>query len=253
MRQGLLHQMLPLQDPSVLGRDGAGTVVSVGAGVTGYKPGDRVVALFPLNGRGAHAELGVVPVAAVARLPQNLSFEEGATLPLAALTGRLAVDALKVKRGGRVLVSGALGAVGRVAVQYLKEIGAVPVAGVRATRLKEAQALAGAAIDLAKPSPSFEYAVSAAAPAAADLIRHVRDGGTVAAVVRTPPDANPGGRVNVVQVMARDDAAILQQVVDAAARGEVTIPIAHRHPLSEMDKAHHAMQAGPSGKVVLLH
>ena len=128
MRQGHLHQMLPLEHPSVLGRDGAGTVVSVGAGVTGYKPGDRVVALFPLNGRGAHTELGVVPVAAIARLPQGLSFEEGATLPLAALTGRPAVDALKVKRGARVLVAGALGAVGRVAVQYLKELGAVPVA-----------------------------------------------------------------------------------------------------------------------------
>jgi NADPH:quinone reductase-like Zn-dependent oxidoreductase len=211
------------------------------------------VALFPLNGRGAHAELGVAPVAAVARLPETLSFEKGATLPLAALTGRPAVDALKVKRGARVLVSGALGAVGRVAVQYLKELGAVPVAGVRASRLKEARALAGEALDLAKPSPAFDYAVSAAAPAAADLIRHMRDGGTVAAVVRAPPDANPDGRVNVIQVMARDDAATLQKVVDAAARGEIQIPIAHRHPLHELDKAHHAMHAAPSGKVVLVH
>ena len=106
MRQGTLHQMLPLEHPSVLGRDGAGTIVSVGAGVSGFKPGDRVAALFPLNGRGAHAELAVAPVGAVAHLPANVSFEEGATLPLAAVTGRLAVDALQVKRGARVIVSG---------------------------------------------------------------------------------------------------------------------------------------------------
>ena len=53
--------------------------------------------------------------------------------------------------------------------------------------------------------------------------------------------------------MACDDAVILQKVVDAAARGEIKIPIAHRHPLHELDKAHHAIHAGASGKVVLVH
>ncbi len=81
------------------------------------------------------------------------------------LTGQQAVDLLGVKRGDRVLVSGALGAVGRVAVQYLQELGAVPVAGVRAARFAEGRALAGDAldIDLAPSSPDFDYAIAVAA------------------------------------------------------------------------------------------
>src|SRR5262249_14119994 len=66
MRAGQLHQMIPLQHPAILGRDGAGTIAAVGPGVTGFKVGDRVAAMFPLNGRGAHAELAVAPITAVA-------------------------------------------------------------------------------------------------------------------------------------------------------------------------------------------
>src|SRR6185295_11099923 len=206
-RQGFVHQHYPMEHPAILGVDGAGTIAAVGAGVTGFKAGDRVIAHFPIKGSGAHAELAVAPVAGIAKLPANIGFEEGATLPLAGLTGRQAVNALKVKPGARVLVSGALGAVGRAAVQYLKEIGAKPVAGVRAAHLKEGQALAGEAVDIGKPTAAFDYAVSASAQQAGNAIKHVRDGGTLASVVMTPEGANKGDRIKIVGVMAGDDAA----------------------------------------------
>jgi len=166
VRKGLFAQIAPLQFPAILGVDAAGTIVAVGAGVTEFAVGDRVVAHVPLNGKGAYAEMVAAPVAGIAKLPANLTFEAGATLPLVALTGQQAVDLLGVKRGDRVLVSGALGAVGRVAVQYLQELGAVPVAGVRSARLAEGRALAGDAldIDLAPSSPDFDYAIAVAAP-----------------------------------------------------------------------------------------
>jgi NADPH:quinone reductase-like Zn-dependent oxidoreductase len=255
VRQGFTAQLFPMELPGIIGVDAAGTVTSLGSGVSGFAVGDRVIAHLPINGKGAHAEFAVVPVAGLARLPANVSFADGATLPLAGLTGREAVDALAVKLGDRVLVSGALGAVGRAAVQYLKELGAQPVAGVRANRLAEAEALFGKAVDIdrAPDSPGFDYAVSAAGPVAANVVRFVKDGGKVASLVQTPKEANPGGRVTIIQIMAHDDPALLQKIADAAGRGELTIPIAQTFPLSELAKAHQALAGNPRGKIVVRH
>jgi NADPH:quinone reductase-like Zn-dependent oxidoreductase len=254
LRQGFLTQYYPMTLPAIIGIDVAGTIAAVGDGVTGLAIGDRVVAHLPINGQGGHAERAVAPVAGVAKLPATLSFEAGATLPLVGLAGRNAVNALGVKAGDRVLVSGALGGVGRVAVHYLKELGAVPVAGVRGSRLAEGKALAGEAIDIDAPAAmSFDHAVSAAGPVAAKIPAVVKDGGTVASVVQTPAEANPGDRVKIASVWAQDDPKVLQAVVDAAGRGEIRIPITQAFPLTELGEAHTALAGNPPGKIVITH
>jgi NADPH:quinone reductase-like Zn-dependent oxidoreductase len=253
VRQGMVGKM---ELPAILGIDGAGTVEAVGSGVTGFFPGDRVIVHAPLKGHGTHAELVVAPAAGVAKLPDGVNFEAGATLPLPGLTGRQLVDALGgVKADDRVLVSGALGAVGRVAVQYLKELGARPVAGVRGERLDEGKALAGDAVDIDQvpSSPGFDYAISAAGPVAGNVIRHVRDAGTMSSAVQVPDGANEGERINIVRIFAHDDAAILQQVADAAGRGNLTIPVAQTFPLEQLGDAHTALAAGARGKILLRH
>lgn len=255
LRQGYMAQLIPLPLPAVLGGDGAGTVAELGQGVSGLAVGDRVVADFAPNGRGAHAEYGVVPVTSVAKLPAELSFEQGASLVKVGLTGRQTVDALGVKPGNRVLVSGALGGVGRVAIQYLQQIGAKPVAGVRPQRLAEGRALAGDAIDITAPptSPTFDYAISAAAPVAGLVVAHVRDGGQVASIVQTPDGANQGGRVHVHQLYHRTDAKMLEAVLRDAARGALVVLVARVLPLERIGEAHQAVAAGAQGKLVLQH
>lgn len=255
IRQGYAAQFIPLELPAVLGTDAAGTVVELGAGVTGIAVGDRVIADFAHNGKGAHAEYGVVPITAIAKLPSNLTFEQGAALPKAGLTGRQSVDALDVKAGDRVLVSGALGAVGRAAIQYLREIGAKPVAGVRSNRLEEARQLAGEALDITETpsSAEFDYAISTAAPVAGNLILHVRDGGHVASIVPVPEGANGENRVKIDELYHRTDAATLRAVADVASRGVLTIPIAKTFRLDEIGAAQSAVAAGIQGKVVLKH
>jgi NADPH:quinone reductase-like Zn-dependent oxidoreductase len=254
LRQGYAKDYYPIELPAILGRDAAGTVVAVGPGVSGFTPGDRVIASLPL-GRGAAAELAVAPVTDIAKLPADVSFAAGATLPLVGLTARHAVNALGVKSGDRVLVSGALGAVGRAAVQALKELGAVPVAGVRAERLEEGKALAGEAVDVnTTPAlPTFDFAISTAPAAAGNVLAFVKDGGKVASAVQTPAEANPGNRVEIIQAMGRNDPAVLQQVADAAGRGELTVPVARTFRLAELGAAHRALAAGPRGKIVLEH
>jgi NADPH:quinone reductase-like Zn-dependent oxidoreductase len=254
VRQGYMKQFTPMELPGILGVDAAGTITAVGDGVTGFAVGDRVVGHLPINGRGAHAQKAVVPVAGLAKLPANLSFEAGATLPLVGLTARDAVDTLGVTPGQRVLVAGGLGAVGRAAVQYLKEIGAIPVAGVRAARLGEGKALAGEAVDVeAVAGAQFDHAVSAAPAVAVKVPALVKDGGPVASVVQTPPEANPGERVKVASIWTKDDPSKLKAIVDAAARGELDIPIAQTFPLAELSAAHAALAAAPQGKIVVTH
>lgn len=255
VRQGFMAKYAPLELPAIIGVDAAGTIAALGAGVSGFAVGDRVIAHLPLNGRGAHAELARVPLAGLAGLPDSVSFEQGATLPLIGLSGRNAVDALGVKRGDRVLVSGALGGVGRAAVQYLSELGAVPVAGVRRERLAEGRALAGEAVDIAGPpaSPAFDFAISAAPSVAGSVFAFVRDGGTIATLVQTPEGANENGRVKVVQASGADNPAMLQAVADAAGRGDLRVPIAATFALSELADAHRTLAAGPHGKVVIRH
>ncbi|TAY51084.1 NADP-dependent oxidoreductase [Rhizobium leguminosarum] len=255
LRQGFMAKFIPLPLPAVLGGDAAGTISALGDGVTGFAVGDRVVADFAANGKGAHAEYGVLPATSVAKLPVGLSFEEGASLVKAGLTGRQAVEALDVKAGDRVLVSGGLGTVGRSAIQYLKQIGARPVAGVRPERLSEGQALAGEALDITLPaaSPDFAYGISAAGPVAGNLIGHISDGGTVASIVPVPEGANAADRVTIHELFHRTDAATLDAVLDAAVRGLLVIPISHTFTLEEIGAAQNAVAAGAPGKVVLKH
>ncbi|MFW8645806.1 NADP-dependent oxidoreductase [Rhizobium beringeri] len=255
LRQGFMAKFIPLPLPAVLGGDAAGTISALGDGVTGFAVGDRVVADFAANGKGAHAEYGVLPATSVAKLPAGLTFEQGASLVKAGLTGRQAVEALGVTAGDRVLVSGGLGSVGRSAIQYLKQIGAQPVAGVRPERLSEGRELAGEALDITLPtaSPGFAYAISTAGPVAANLIGHIRDGGTVASIVPMPEGANAGDRLTIHELFHRTDAATLDAVLDAAVRGLLVIPISDSFTLEEIGAAQTAVAAGAPGKVVLKH
>ncbi|MBB4858635.1 NADPH:quinone reductase-like Zn-dependent oxidoreductase [Novosphingobium chloroacetimidivorans] len=255
VREGIFAQFIPLPLPAVPGGDAAGTIEALGEGVQGYDIGDRVIADFPTAGRGSHAEFGVISVNAIAPLPDQLDFEHGAALPKAGLTGRQAVAALGVTAGERVLVSGALGSVGRAVLQQLQAIGAVPVAGVRADRLDEAAALGVEAIDLSDPAddPRFDRAIATAGSATSQLLGRVRDGGRVVSIVPVPEEDNAGGRVEVIQLYHQTDAETLAQVARDAAEGRLVIPIAATFPLEALAEAHAAVAAGARGKVVLRH
>lgn len=108
--------------PCVVGYEVAGTVDEVGPGVAGIAAGDRVLAPTQFKG---YAELVVVPAGQVAALPPNLSFEDGAAIPVNYLTAILVLEVLgNVRAGDRVLIHGAGGGVGLAAVQLCRIYGA---------------------------------------------------------------------------------------------------------------------------------
>lgn len=254
IRQGFLAKMVPLEFPAILGLDLAGTVARVGSGVTGYREGDRVIGKLPINGKGSNAEYAVTAPKYLAKLAANVGFAEAAALPLVALTARQAIAGLGVKARDRVLVTGALGSVGRAAVQYLKELGAVPVAGVRAARLAEAKALGieALAIGEAAEKSNFAAAVETVGGAIASAaIKLVRAGGALAAVAGLPGGANADQRIRIVNVFTTEDSAMLQKIADAAARGELTIPVAKTLPLSAVGEGHKLLAAGRVGGKII--
>jgi NADPH2:quinone reductase len=121
-----LYQLKP-PPPFVPGSEVAGTVVSAPDN-SGFATGDRVAALTLLNG---FAERAVAPLPAVYRLPDDVSFAEGAALPMNYLTVQFAFDRRAALREGEwVLVHGAAGGVGTAALQFVKWRGAHSIAVV---------------------------------------------------------------------------------------------------------------------------
>ncbi|GAB03923.1 NADPH:quinone reductase-like Zn-dependent oxidoreductase [Gordonia amarae] len=102
------------------GRDVAGTVVSVGAGVTGFAAGDEVVG----TADGSLAEFAPVPVTRLAHAPASATPEQAAAVPISGLTALQAVRAARIADGDRVLITGASGGVGSYAVQIATAAGA---------------------------------------------------------------------------------------------------------------------------------
>jgi len=121
---GAMSQMIPHQYPLVVGRDAAGIVEAVGAGVDHVQIGDHVyghVLLAPPIQAGTVAEFAVLPAATVNRLPDGMDFTTAAAIPLAAAAASTAVDGLgdAAAAGNVVLVNGASGGVGSYVVQLL--------------------------------------------------------------------------------------------------------------------------------------
>jgi NADPH:quinone reductase-like Zn-dependent oxidoreductase len=116
----------------VLGTDLAGTIEAVGEGVTGFSPGDEVIA-FPGGAMGCHAQYRIVPLTMpMARKPANLSFEEAASLIFGGMTALHFLKKAGLKAGEKILVIGASGAVGSAMIQLARHWGAEVTASVSA-------------------------------------------------------------------------------------------------------------------------
>src|ERR687897_743336 len=130
VREGYLADKFPFHFPVILGWDVAGTVEAVGPAVTWFKPGDAVYGYSRRHdlGFGTYAELTTGPEGYFAHMPRELTFEEAAALPLAALTAHQAIERSGLRGGETFFVPGGSGGVGHLAVQLARERGARVIA-----------------------------------------------------------------------------------------------------------------------------
>ena len=125
IRSGEFKLILPYRLPLILGNDVAGVVVQVGRRVRRFKIGDKVYARPPQDRIGSFAELISMNEDAVAMMPNNLTLEEAASIPLVALTAWQAlVEMANLKKGQEVFIHAGSGGVGTIAIQLAKHLGA---------------------------------------------------------------------------------------------------------------------------------
>jgi NADPH:quinone reductase-like Zn-dependent oxidoreductase len=121
---GYLKGMIPIPMPSTLAYDVSGVVVEKGAAVVGFEIGDAVYSRVPQEQMGTLTEFVAVDSTVVAKKPENVSFEEAASIPLAGLTAFQCLEYVGIKANDKVLIHAGSGGVGSFAIQYAKSKGA---------------------------------------------------------------------------------------------------------------------------------
>ena len=121
--RGEVKMIVPYSFPLVMGNEFVGIVEKVGKNVKRFQPGDRVYGRMELKRIGAFAEYAAVDQGAIARVPEYLSDEEAASVPLTALTAMQALALMKPKKGETLFISGGTGSLGAMAIPVAKSYG----------------------------------------------------------------------------------------------------------------------------------
>ncbi len=251
--------------PIVLGRDFAGVVEAVGPDVVGLAPGDPVFGYLsrPHAHLGAWAEYLTVHVDGfVVPRPDSLAVNDAAALPVAGLTALALVDAVDPRPGDLVLIVGAAGGVGTVAVQLAAARGATVIATATADDEQRLLGL-GAAETIDYTAGDLGAVVRARhpggvhalidvvddAPGFAVMTELVEDGGRAATSLQA---AGETARITALNVSGSDSGpAGLGELAELAAAGSVKVTIEAIRPLDEVPAAIEDFLNGRRGKTVI--
>ena len=253
------------EPPFTVGWDIAGTVEKLGPGVTRFAVGDRVFGMprFPKQAAG-YAEYVTSPSRQLAHTPDALSDVEAAGLPLAALTAWQAlIETADIQPGQRVLVLGAAGGVGHLAVQIAKARGAHVVGTARAAKHDFLTELgADEAVDYTEqPVEDVVADVDVVLDLVGDestirTVSTLRDNGLFILVPSGSGldalRAAAGDRVRITGILVEPDRAGLESLCGLVASGRLRPHVSATYPLEEAARAHEAGETGRTlGKLVL--
>ncbi|MCF1595212.1 NADP-dependent oxidoreductase [Streptomyces muensis] len=262
---GYLKGMLPHTFPAVLGKDFAGTIEAVGADVQGFAPGDEVFgAVMELAiGRGAIAEYAVAQTAVgLTHRPAGLDIARAGALTVAGATAHTAIEALSLQPSDTVLIVGATGGVGSLAVQLAAATGARVLATHRG-RGNAAHLIGLGAHELVDATGDLAAAVRQYAPDGVHAALHlggdldtvaglVKQGGRLASAAAQPaPDAYADRGLTIVQVMADASAKRLDHLATEVAEGRLDVPIMQTFTLDDAPEAMRAFGASKHGKIAV--
>ncbi|MGZ4832084.1 MAG: NADP-dependent oxidoreductase [Terriglobales bacterium] len=255
------------QFPLVLGTDGAGTVAAVGARIRRLKVGDRVYSYSWLNPKGGfYAEYVAVVGENVAHTPEGLDLEHACAMATTGLTALQGIDdALKVKKGESVIIHGASGGVGTLALQFARLRGARVLAtasgkdGVALARRLGADAavdgrdddITGAAREFA-PDGIDAVLATAGGEALEKCVDAVRSGGRLAYPNGVEPEPKKRRGIRTIPYDAVAGLREFERLNRASEQAKLQVPIAASYPLEDAGGAHRRLEAGHVlGKIVL--
>lgn len=253
--------------PVVLGVDGAGTVAAVGAAVRGFRVGDAVYAYAWDNPKGGfYAEYVALPAKAVGHVPAGMSLKDAGAMAVSALTALQGIDdALHIKPGETLIIHGASGAVGSLALQFARLRGAKVLATASGEdgasfvkRLGASAAVDGRHGDIRAAAREFApggvdaVLALAGGDALVTCIEALKPGGRVAFPEGVHPEPKAPAGVAVLSYNALTGPGEYERLNQAIVAAKLEVPIAAEFPLAEAGKAQERMAAGHVlGKIVL--
>ena len=254
-RSGMMKDIFPIKFPGIIGLDVSGTIVKLGGAVKGFSVDEKVFAFADYT----YAELCAVSAASIAKIPPGLDVVEAAALPTVVTTGHQLITQAGIKSGQTILVSGAVGNVGRSAAHMAKSLGAVVIGGVLKKQLQQAASLGLDQIiatddndAIAKLPPLDAVANTVRSKIGEILLSKIKKGGVFASVVGPPANAKDFPFVRVVPVYSRPDPKALTEMARAVVDKKFVIPIGRKLPLSSASEGHAAVEKGGIGKVLLM-
>lgn len=250
--------------PYVLGSDGAGTVVDVGHNVRGFGRGDRVYAYGFMNPKGGfYAQYAAVKADHASHIPGGLTVEQAGAMAVDAMTALRGLDdVLKLKQSESIIILGASGGVGHLAVQLAKRMGAHVLAvasgsdGVElAKRLGADVAIDGRKDDIVAVAKRFAVEgvdaalITAGGKAAEKAIQVLRDGGRGAYPngVEPAPQGRSGVRVEGYDGTPSSEA--IRRLNRLIEQGPFEVHIAQTFPLNRAGEAHRVLETHFLGKL----
>jgi NADPH:quinone reductase-like Zn-dependent oxidoreductase len=259
IRNGAVAQIFPSTFPSGQGSDLAGVIEEVGAMVGGFSPGDEVIGFS--NKRASQAELVLVEAGDLTRKPEKISWEVAGSLYVAGVTAWGAVHSVQPKPGETVVVSGAAGGVGSLAVQLARRTGAT-VIGLASDGNHEW--LTSHGVVAVAYGHGVADRIRAAAPGGVDaFIDTYGDGyvelalalGVAAERIDTIADFAAAAKYGVKTdggSAAGPGADVLAELAALIADGHLEVPIANVYPLAQVREAYTELERRHThGKIVL--
>ena len=252
-RSGFLD--IDLTYPAVLGWDVSGTVVAVGPSVTRFAQGDNVIGMIaqPAHRFGTYAERVVADESLFAHAPTGVTLEHAAALPLAALTALQQLDKITLPAQSTVLVTGAAGAVGRIASAILLTRGHRVDALARESDTDDLLEL-GARSVFSKPVdlPLGTYDAVVDTAGVVETIDSVRDGGAYVSI-EDGDQPEPQRGITPGKSYVNEDGPGLEEFAALVSAGTITVPVAREFGFDEAARAHSLLAAGGTrGKVLLI-
>jgi NADPH:quinone reductase-like Zn-dependent oxidoreductase len=259
IRDGSLHEMWPSTFPSGEGSDLAGVVERVGADATGVAVGDEVIGW--VDTRSSHAEYAVVEAANLTPRPVGVPWEVAGALAIAGSTAWAAVEAVALKPKDIVVVSGAAGGVGSIAVQLARRAGATVVGLASESNRAWLEEHGVIGVTYGDGVADRIYAVAGSADAFIDTYGGDYIELAIQQLGVAPERIDTIARFDAVAkygIKAEGSAAGLSAgnlgtLAGLIAKGELEVPIAATYPLSEVRQAYAELAAGHTrGKIVLI-
>lgn len=260
IRRGEISAIDNDQLPYVMGRDFAGVIESLNGEGLAFEPGDRVYGMLNFE-RGTYAERALVKVGEMAHRPHRLSAVEAAAVPLAALTAWQGLfDQGRLCEGQTVLIHGAAGGVGHLAVQFAKAHGATVIATASGEGIALAHHL-GADVVIDYRTQAFEK-IAKNVDLVLDLIGGetqrrswdvIRDGGALISTIEEPKEEEAHARnIRAGLFWAHTSVAHLDAVRHLIDAGKVRLVVQQVFDMAHAVDAHRLIEAGHvHGKLVI--